>query len=179
MLGFLIFVFLYLFMLLAHNTQKKSRSSLMQSLVYAGLVLLIISMFSVVGLGIVLFSFLFVPFFFFPAKKNKHHYRFDQEKAFKDFFEQMHRQQGQRKQGAWQDYHQSEYPSPPKTGMSLQEAANLLGVPTQATVTQIKSAYRKLMLKHHPDKGGSAEYAAKLNVAKDMMMQQAAHKHSE
>jgi curved DNA-binding protein CbpA len=54
--------------------------------------------------------------------------------------------------------------------MSVQEAASLLGVGVDATPLQIKGAYRKLMLKHHPDKGGSAEYAAKLNMARDVLM---------
>lgn len=172
MLGFLVFVFLYLFMLLAHNTQKKSRSSLVQSLIYAALVLFIISMFSVVSLGVLMFALLFAPFFFFPSqhKKRKRSQRFDQEQAFKDFFEQMHRQQGNRARGGsnYEGYYQNE-PST-KTGMSRQEAARLLGVSVNATVTQVKSAYRKMMLKHHPDKGGSAEHAAKLNAARDVMI---------
>jgi curved DNA-binding protein CbpA len=54
--------------------------------------------------------------------------------------------------------------------MSDREAAALLGISVDATPLQIKSAYRKLMLKHHPDKGGSAEYAAKLNTARDILM---------
>ncbi|MDP3936093.1 MAG: J domain-containing protein [Alphaproteobacteria bacterium] len=54
--------------------------------------------------------------------------------------------------------------------MTMQEAASLLGVKVDATPLQIKSAYRKLMLKHHPDKGGEAEYAAKLNIARDTLM---------
>lgn len=172
MLGFLVFVFLYLFMLLAHNSQRKSRSSLVQSLIYAGIVIFVISMFSVVSLGVLLFVLLFAPFFFFPnqRKKRKHSYKFDQDQAFKDFFEQMHRQQRGRSQGSYQEHGYRDYTAEPRNGMSRDEAAKLLGVPINATATQVKSAYRKLMLKHHPDKGGSAEYAAKLNVARDVMM---------
>jgi DnaJ family protein A protein 2 len=33
----------------------------------------------------------------------------------------------------------------------------LLGVPEDATVEQVKESYKQLALKHHPDKGGNPE----------------------
>ena len=83
----------------------------------------------------------------------------------KDLFEQMQRQQHRKHQ----EHHQHT-PTSASKGMSVYDAAALLGVSIDANITQVKSAYRKLMLKHHPDKGGSAEYAAKLNIARDVMM---------
>jgi DnaJ-domain-containing protein 1 len=84
----------------------------------------------------------------------------------KDFFEQVRKQQQ-----SHQNYeHHESFKSPSKSAMSPQEGASLLGVSVDATPLQIKSAYRKLMLKHHPDKGGSAEHAAKLNMARDTLM---------
>lgn len=164
MLGFLALIFLYLFIVLARNTEKSSRSSLVRSLIMAGLFLLVLSLFSVVTLGVLFLFILFIPFFFFPSSRSHTQFHFRKDKSFEDFFEEM--QRGQQRQN--ESRHRS-YETSPK-GMSVYDAASLLGISPDATIVQIKSAYRKLMLKHHPDKGGSAEYAAKLNMARDVMM---------
>lgn len=41
----------------------------------------------------------------------------------------------------------------------------LLGITKNATFTQMKKAYRKLALIHHPDKGGDVEYFKKINAS--------------
>jgi DnaJ-class molecular chaperone len=41
----------------------------------------------------------------------------------------------------------------------------LLGVADTATEAEIKSAFRKLMMTHHPDKGGNPEMARKIIAA--------------
>ena len=41
----------------------------------------------------------------------------------------------------------------------------VLGVPESSTQDDIKKAYRKLSLKHHPDRGGDAEQFKKINEA--------------
>ncbi|MBM3602501.1 MAG: hypothetical protein FJX22_01790 [Alphaproteobacteria bacterium] len=61
-------------------------------------------------------------------------------------------------------------PPPPKGGMSQVEALKLLGLPIGATVDQIRSAHRRLMIRHHPDHGGDALLAARLNQAKDVLL---------
>ena len=45
----------------------------------------------------------------------------------------------------------------------------VLGVQHGADETEIKAAYRRLMLQHHPDKGGDVEMAKQINVAYEML----------
>ncbi|MBL0932512.1 MAG: DnaJ domain-containing protein [Alphaproteobacteria bacterium] len=54
--------------------------------------------------------------------------------------------------------------------MSRAEAARLLGVAETASVEEIKAAHRRLMLKVHPDHGGSDYLAAKINQAKTTLL---------
>ena len=55
-------------------------------------------------------------------------------------------------------------------GMTRAEALEVLDLKDDATETEIKSAYRRLMQKNHPDKGGSRYLAAKLNEAKRVLL---------
>ena len=54
--------------------------------------------------------------------------------------------------------------------MSRDEALQILGLGDGAAPEEIKDAYRRLMLKLHPDHGGSGYLAAKLNQAKDTLL---------
>lgn len=45
----------------------------------------------------------------------------------------------------------------------------LLGVDKNASETELKKAYRKLSMKHHPDKGGDPEHFKKINEAYDVL----------
>lgn len=58
-----------------------------------------------------------------------------------------------------------------KTGsMSPEDARRLLGVSETATLTEIRDAHRRLIQRVHPDKGGSAELARRVNVARDTLV---------
>jgi curved DNA-binding protein CbpA len=54
--------------------------------------------------------------------------------------------------------------------MSKREAALILGVRESASAERIKDSHRKILLLNHPDKGGSAYLAAKINEAKDLLL---------
>lgn len=54
--------------------------------------------------------------------------------------------------------------------MTRREAALILGIRESASVDRVKEAYRKLLPLNHPDKGGSAYIATKINEAKDMLL---------
>ena len=47
--------------------------------------------------------------------------------------------------------------------MTKREAALIFGIRESATVDRIKEAYRKLLPLNHPDRGGSACIATKIN----------------
>jgi hypothetical protein len=60
---------------------------------------------------------------------------------------------------------------PPRSGkMSRDEALQMLGLKASASEQEIKDAHRRLMMKVHPDQGGSDYLAAKLNEAKDVLL---------
>jgi hypothetical protein len=54
--------------------------------------------------------------------------------------------------------------------MSADEAYQILGLQPHAGAEEIRSAYRSLMKKVHPDQGGSAYLAARVNQAKDFLL---------
>jgi hypothetical protein len=58
----------------------------------------------------------------------------------------------------------------PPSGMTKQEAYQLLGLGDGASASEVARAHRRLMKEAHPDAGGSTQRAARLNEAKDLLL---------
>ena len=50
------------------------------------------------------------------------------------------------------------------------EARAVLGVDAAAGTDEIRAAHRRLVAAVHPDRGGSAELARRINVARDVLL---------
>ena len=58
----------------------------------------------------------------------------------------------------------------PAGSLSPDEAAKLLGVAPDASADTVLEAHKRLIAKVHPDAGGSAELAARVNQARDVLL---------
>lgn len=58
----------------------------------------------------------------------------------------------------------------PEIRMSREEALDLLGLKPGAPEVEIREAHKRLMLKVHPDHGGTDALAARINAARDTLL---------
>lgn len=69
------------------------------------------------------------------------------------------------------DWRRAEAPPPGyRIDMTRDEALSVLGLTTKATDEEIRAAHRRLILRVHPDAGGSADLAARINRARDVLL---------
>lgn len=57
-----------------------------------------------------------------------------------------------------------------RRAMPPEDARRLLGVGADASLDEIRAAHRRLIARVHPDAGGSAELAHRVNVARDILV---------
>jgi hypothetical protein len=60
--------------------------------------------------------------------------------------------------------------APASGGMDAKEAYEFLGLQPGASDAEVRAAHRRLIKQVHPDRGGSAALAAKINEAKDRIL---------
>ncbi|HKT14510.1 MAG TPA: molecular chaperone DnaJ [Allosphingosinicella sp.] len=61
-------------------------------------------------------------------------------------------------------------PSRKPPAMPVEDARALLGLGPEADLAAIRAAHRRLIARVHPDAGGSAELANRVNVARDTLI---------
>jgi hypothetical protein len=70
----------------------------------------------------------------------------------------------------WRHRERQPPPADPRVDMSRAEALAVLGLAEGASEDEIKAAHRRLIQRMHPDAGGSADLAARINRAKDVLL---------
>lgn len=56
--------------------------------------------------------------------------------------------------------------------MPSAEARAVLQLPAQASADEVREAHRRLIAKVHPDAGGSADLARRVNAARDTLLEE-------
>jgi len=59
----------------------------------------------------------------------------------------------------------------PGGAMSRGEALRILGLQLGATADEIRAAHRRMLQEHHPDRGGDPDVAARINQARDVLLE--------
>lgn len=68
------------------------------------------------------------------------------------------------------DWRNARPPRSQRADMTHEEALAVLGLSEGATESEIRAAYRRLIQRMHPDVGGTADLAARINRAKDVLL---------
>ena len=70
------------------------------------------------------------------------------------------------------DWRTAKQPPPrgPRSDMTREEALAVLGLADGASEEEIRAAHRRLIRRTHPDAGGTADLAARINRAKDVLV---------
>ncbi|MDQ0393925.1 DnaJ domain-containing protein [Labrys monachus] len=81
-----------------------------------------------------------------------------------------------RRLSGWREHFQDDSAAGRRGGassdsMSKQEAYEILGVQPGSSADDIRRAHRTLMKKIHPDKGGTTQMAARVNQARDILLE--------
>mmetsp|Transcript_1409 Transcript_1409/g.1289 ORF Transcript_1409/g.1289 Transcript_1409/m.1289 type:complete len:131 (+) Transcript_1409:81-473(+) len=71
--------------------------------------------------------------------------------------------------GGFPGFHGAGEDSGPSGDVDTQELYDTLGVAKEASQDEIKKAYRKLAVKHHPDKGGDVEKFKEISAAYEVL----------
>ena len=75
-----------------------------------------------------------------------------------------------REQGSGRRSSDDASPKRASTVMTREEAFAVLGLPPTASDAEIRETHHRLMMKLHPDHGGSDYLAAKINQARDVLL---------
>jgi hypothetical protein len=70
----------------------------------------------------------------------------------------------------WRNAQNAPPPRGPRTDMTREEALAVLGLAEGASNDDIRAAHRRLIQRMHPDVGGTADLAARINRAKDVLL---------
>ncbi|MFN4017201.1 MAG: molecular chaperone DnaJ [Reyranella sp.] len=70
----------------------------------------------------------------------------------------------------WRNAQHTPPPRGPRTDMTREEALAVLGLAEGASDDDIRAAHRRLIQRMHPDVGGTADLAARINRAKDVLL---------
>jgi hypothetical protein len=77
---------------------------------------------------------------------------------------------GQQRMGQGSAGRGPQRPRPRQAAMTREEAYEVLGLRPGATADEIRAAHRRLMRAAHPDSGGSDWLAARINLARDILL---------
>ncbi len=88
-----------------------------------------------------------------------------------EILENMKKQQEffNKNNGQYQNYSSSNNPKS-NSSISKKEAFEILGLNESASDEEIRSKYRAMMLKYHPDTGGNEYFSKKISDARDILL---------